>query len=30
MNANLICKRIEMTKNEAKAAGKLGTDEFDL
>lgn len=30
MNANLICKRIEMTKNEAKAAGKLGTDEFKL
>ena len=30
MNANLICKRIEMTKNEAKAAGKLGTDEFNL
>ena len=30
MNANLICKRIEMTKNEAKAAGKLGTGEFKL
>ena len=30
MNANLICKRIEMTKNEAKAAGKLGTKEFKL
>ena len=30
MNANLLCKRIEMTKNEAKAAGKLGTDEFKL
>lgn len=29
MNANLICKRIEMTKNEAKAAGKLGTPEFN-
>ena len=30
MNANLLCKRIEMSKNEAKAAGKLGSTEFNL
>lgn len=30
MNANLMCKRIEMSKNEAKAAGKLDTPEFNL
>ena len=29
MNANLICKRIEMTKTESKAAGKIGTPEFN-
>lgn len=29
MNANLFTKKIEMTKNEAKAAGKIGTHEFD-
>lgn len=28
MNANLFTKKIEMTKNEAKAAGKLNSDEF--
>ena len=30
MNANLLCKRIEMSKNEAKAAGKLNTLEANL
>lgn len=30
MNANLMCKRIEMSKNEAKAAGKLGSVEFKM
>ena len=30
MNANLMTKKIEMTKNEAKAAGKLGTPEFEM
>lgn len=30
MNANLLCKRIEMSKNEAKAAGKLNTPEANL
>lgn len=29
MNANLITKKIEMTKNEAKAAGKIGTEKFE-
>lgn len=29
MNANLFSKKIEMSKNEAKAAGKIGTPEFD-
>ena len=29
MNANLFTKKIEMTKAEAKAAGKIGTAEFD-
>ena len=29
MNANLMTKKIEMTKNEAKAAGKIGTPEFE-
>ena len=28
MNANLTTKTIELTKSEAKAAGKLGTDAF--
>lgn len=28
MNANLMSKKIEMTKKEAKAAGKIGSDEF--
>ena len=28
MNANLMKKTIEMTKNEAKAAGKIGSEEF--
>lgn len=28
MNANLISKSIEMTANEAKKAGKIGTEEF--
>jgi len=28
MNANLETKKIEMTKNEAKEAGKLNTDKF--
>ena len=30
MNANLMTKKIEMTKNEAKAAGKFGTPEFEM
>ena len=29
MNANIKNRTIEMTKNEAKAAGKLGTDKFN-
>ena len=29
MNANLMTKKIEMSKNEAKAAGKSGTPEFE-
>jgi len=29
MNANLFSKKIEMTKAEAKAAGKIGSEEFD-
>ena len=29
MNANLMTKKIEMGKNEAKAAGKIGTPEFE-
>ena len=28
MNANLIKKTIEMTANEAKAAGKIGSEKF--
>lgn len=28
MNANLMMKKIEMTKAEAKAAGKIGTEKF--
>lgn len=28
MNANLVKKTIEMSKAEAKAAGKIGTEEF--
>lgn len=30
MNANLMTKKIEMSKNEAKAAGKIGTAEFEM
>lgn len=30
MNANIAMKKIEMTKAEAKAAGKIDTPEFDL
>ena len=30
MNANLMKKTIEMTKTEAKAAGKIGTEEFKM
>ena len=30
MNANLFTKKIEMSKNEAKAAGKIGTAEFEM
>ena len=30
MNANLFAKTIEMTKSEAKAAGKIGTEEFKM
>lgn len=29
MNANLLTKKIEMTKSEAKAAGKINSREFD-
>ena len=29
MNANLYTKKIEMTKNEAKAAGKIGCEKFE-
>ena len=29
MTANLMTKKIEMTKNEAKAAGKIGTEKFE-
>ena len=29
MNANLFTKKIEMSKNEAKSAGKIGTPEFN-
>ena len=29
MNANLVTKKIEMSKKEAKAAGKIGTPEFE-
>ena len=29
MNANLLKKTIEMTKAEAKAAGKIGSDKFN-
>ena len=29
MNANLMTKKIEMSKKEAKAAGKIGTHEFE-
>lgn len=29
MKANLITKTIEMTKSEAKAAGKIGTEKFN-
>ena len=29
MNANLMTKKVELTKKEAKAAGKIGTAEFD-
>lgn len=28
MNANLMMKTIEMSKNEAKAAGKIGSEKF--
>ena len=28
MNANLMTKKIEMSKTEAKAAGKIGSEEF--
>lgn len=28
MNANLMMKTIEMTRNEAKAAGKIGSEKF--
>ena len=30
MNANLMSKKIEMSKKEAKAAGKIGTEEFEM
>ena len=29
MNANLMTKKIEMSKKEAKAAGKIATPEFE-
>ena len=29
MNANLMTKKIEMSKKEARAAGKIGTPEFE-
>ena len=29
MNANLFAKKIEMTKAEAKEAGKLNSDKFN-
>ena len=29
MNANLMTKKIEMSKSEAKAAGKIGSEKFD-
>ena len=29
MNANLMTKKVEMSKKEAKAAGKIGTPEFE-
>ena len=29
MNANLYTKKIEMTKTEAKAAGKIGSEKFE-
>ena len=29
MNANLMTKKVELTKKEAKAAGKIGTAEFE-
>ena len=29
MNANLMTKKIEMSKKEAKTAGKIGTPEFE-
>lgn len=29
MKANLITKTIEMSKNEAKAAGRIGTEKFN-
>ena len=29
MNANLMTKKLELTKKEAKAAGKIGTPEFE-
>ena len=29
MNANLYTKKIEMTKSEAKAAGKIGSEKFE-
>ena len=28
MNANLVTKKIEMTKNEAKAAGRINSEKF--
>ena len=30
MNANLFTKKIEMTKKEAKTAGKIGSEEFKI
>ena len=29
MNANIFSRKIEMTKSEAKAAGKIGSDKFE-